>query len=183
MSIDDEIITLAHYVRAPHKALSQHHVISQVMKCIPTEACLLAPIGTCLSRSAHNPDPTPFTSTIQCYHMHWCYSRTMLLSSMLHLKCSMPKMCLSSYNASLFLWILPIVSRVDWTDVNTVEPRLSDQLSIMSAAKKHKRVVLSLEQKLEVGIANNCSISEHSHGHFGSHSISTTTGIQCCLEA
>ena len=32
---------------------------------------------------------------------------------------------------------------------------------VMSAAKKHKRVVLSLEQKLEVGIANNCSISEH----------------------
>ena len=30
---------------------------------------------------------------------------------------------------------------------------------VMSAAKKHKRVVLSLEQKIEVDIANNCSIS------------------------
>ena len=38
-----EVITLVHYVRVPHKALAQHHVISQVMKlasshphCLPT---------------------------------------------------------------------------------------------------------------------------------------------------
>ena len=41
----------------------------------------------------------------------------------------------------------------------------------MSAAKKHKRVVLSLEQKLEVGIANNSLVPRLSKGGGGKESL------------